>query len=97
MFYCEKCKVFYENEEVPEWQESETGYIHQECPICGEDLLEARFCVCGEPIPPDNQFCEICKEKVQEALENLKSELQFDKAEFFDIIDEVLEDDAWNG
>jgi predicted nucleic acid-binding Zn ribbon protein len=90
MYYCETCNVYYYDEEVPEWEEHETGYIHRECPMCGDDLKEANQCACGQFIPPDDYYCGVCQDKADEVLDALCEELGFSDEDFEGLLNDYF-------
>ena len=68
-YYCKRCKNFVQDTELLGTGENFRGREHGCCPNChSEDLYEARKCdICGNDIPPDEQFCDDCKQDMHSA------------------------------
>jgi len=92
MYYCENCNEFYEDIEVPEWMEKDNGYIHRDCPGCGDDesLVPAKRCACGNWMKPDDPFCPECTNGIAELLDETMAKMGYSKDDFIELVDDYL-------
>lgn len=96
-FHCPECGEIFPEDEARVLRRDE-GYGTKEiyaCPNCrNTEIDEADKCErCGEPIPPDEHFCEDCKEilyrQVESIIEDFNGDYLEAKDKFLDYIERV--------
>lgn len=87
MYKCNHCGEFFAEPNIGE-MEYDTGYTPSMCPFCGEadDYEDAGVCICGEPIEQEEDFCEECKSKIEEALSEAQKSLGYDEDTFYNAL-----------
>ena len=68
-YYCDSCGRILDEDEVEFYEE--LGSTRLICTCGSDEVYEATACLlCGEPLPPEQCYCEECAETMREAWNN---------------------------